>query len=74
VRSRKCKGGVRRCLPASGNDGELLFESVESLSDVRKGNAVGEVFLLEPTSAEAEFDAAATQGVDLGDTDREGPG
>ena len=60
-----------RRLPETGDDGELLGESVEALAGVGELDAVRRVLGLEPPGPEPELDPPAAHLVDLGDLDRE---
>src|SRR5581483_6570330 len=59
--------------PQPGDDGELLLEHLEARADGREGDAVGSVLLVVPPGPEAELHPATAHGVDLGDSDGQGP-
>ena len=51
--------------PEPRDDGELLLEALETLSERRERHAVGGVLGVEPPGAQAELDPSPAHGVDL---------
>src|SRR5262245_7001567 len=75
-RSRVAHGAVDDVVPAlkrrtrlgphSADDLDAFRELVDALSDARERNAVGAVFLLEPSRAEAEIESPVADDVERG--------
>jgi hypothetical protein len=63
-----------RVLPEPGDDGELLLQAFEALTDRWERDGVGLVLGLVPPGTETELDASTAHLVDLGHADREGSG
>src|SRR6185437_689677 len=68
------EGLADRRVPESGEDGELLLQALEALTEGREREGVGGVLGVVPARAEAELDPSAAHRVDLRHLDGEQAG